>query len=293
MFTALSNWRFFPASSIRVFSSRVYTRVRARGRRRSSSLSLCVERHPRLWMCVCPHLLASSYVRPGAGTRVDIFTERRRIYEWVECPNFFIFASLSLNTVVCVGVRVDVFLFFVCQVSKAFKKDKTLGLGFKVTRGLARFGRRRRHMASSSSSRVVVVVFCADGANCRSLEIDRSMNIYEQRVGGQKEGWRLRISKIICTKKKKYLKKNEKHSLKKLDVFSFGFTNKIIMSYNTSKFELINSNSNSIRLNFRRWRLWRDVYTTRCHRRSSDGGRFFSTRLSRSLVLCARLFSPL
>ena len=33
------------------------------GRRRSSSLSLCVERHPRLWMCVCPHLLASSYVR--------------------------------------------------------------------------------------------------------------------------------------------------------------------------------------------------------------------------------------
>ena len=120
MFTALSNWRFFPASSIRVFSSRVYTRVRARGRRRSSSLSLCVERHPRLWMCVCPHLLASSYVRPGAGTRVDIFTERRRINYGVECPNFFVFASLSLNNVVCVGVRVDVFLFFVCQVSKAF-----------------------------------------------------------------------------------------------------------------------------------------------------------------------------
>ena len=185
MFTALSNWRFFPASSIRVFSSRVYTRVRARGRRRSSSLSLCVERHPRLWMCVCPHLLASSYVRrrrrPGAGTRVDIFTERR-IYG-VECPNFFIFASLSLNVVV--GVRVDVFLFFVCQVSKALYFQKGQNTRFRVqshsrTRALwttttTRFGRRRRHMASSSSSRVVVVVvvFCADGANCRSLEIDR------------------------------------------------------------------------------------------------------------------------
>lgn len=160
------------------------------------------------------------------------------------------------------------FFFFVCQVSKAllyFQKGQNTR--FRVqshsrTRALwtttttTRFGRRRRHMASSSSSSsrvVVVVVFCADGANCRSLEIDRSMNIYEQRVGGQKQGWRLRISKIICTKKKKYLKKNEKHSLKKLDVFSFGFTNKIIMSYNTSKFELvINSNSNSIRLNFRR-----------------------------------------
>ena len=68
----------------------------------------------------------------------------------------------------------------------------------------------------------------------------------------KKQGWRVRISKIMH-QKKKYLKKNEKHSLKKLDVFSFGFTNKIIMSYNTSKFELvINSNSNSIRLNFRR-----------------------------------------
>ena len=218
MFTALSNWRFFPASSIRVFSSRVYTRVRARGRRRSSSLSLCVERHPRLWMCVCPHLLASSYVRPGAGTRVDIFTERRRINYGVECPNFFVFASLSLNNVVCVGVRVDVFLFFVCQVSKAFLYfQKGQNTRFRVqshsrTRALwtttttTRFGRRRRHMASSSSSRVVVVVVCADGANCRSLEIDRSMNIYEQRVGGQKkQGWRLRISKIICTKKKIYI----------------------------------------------------------------------------------------
>ena len=71
------------------------------------------------------------------------------------------------------------------------------------------------------------------------------MNIYEQRVGGQKRGWRLRISKIICTKKKKYLKKNEKHSLKKLDVFSFRFFSLydviiiIILSYNTSKFELV------------------------------------------------------
>ena len=157
------------------------------------------------------------------------------------------------------------FFFFVCQVSKAllyFQKGQNTR--FRVqshsrTRALStttttRFGRRRRHMASSSSSRVVVVVVCADGANCRSLEIDRSMNIFMSReFGGQKQGWRLRISKIICTKKKKYLKKNEKHSLKKLDVFSFGFTNKIIMSYNTSKFELvINSNSNSIRLNFRR-----------------------------------------
>ena len=164
MFTALSNWRFFPASSIRVFSSRVYTRVRARGRRRSSSLSLCVERHPRLWMCVCPHLLASSYVRPGAGTRVDIFTERR-IYG-VECPNFFIFASLSLNVVV--GVRVDVFLFFVCQVSKALYFQKGQNTRFRVqshsrTRALWTTTTTRlddddatwhhhHHLASSSSS---------------------------------------------------------------------------------------------------------------------------------------------
>ena len=69
----------------------------------------------------------------------------------------------------------------------------------------------------------------------------------------KKTGLAFRYFKNYAPKKKKYLKKNEKHSLKKLDVFSFGFTNKIIMSYNTSKFELvINSNSNSIRLNFRR-----------------------------------------
>ena len=147
------------------------------------------------------------------------------------------------------------FFFFLCvkfqKHSCTFKKDKTLGLGFKVTRGLARFGRRRRHMASSSSSRVVVVVvFCADGANCRSLEIERSEYLWS-RDWRSNQGCRLRISKIMH-QKKIYLKKNEKHSLKKLDVFSFGFTNKIIMSYNTSKFELINSNSNSIRLNFRR-----------------------------------------
>lgn len=154
----------------------------------------------------------------------------------VECPNFFIFASLSLNTVVCVGVRVDVFLFFVCQVSKAFLYfQKGQNTRFRVqshsrTRALwtttttTRFGRRRRHMASSSSSRVVVVVvFCADGANCRSLEIERSEYLWS-RDWRSNQGCRLRISKIMH-QKKKYLKKNEKHSLKKLDdVFSFGFT---------------------------------------------------------------------
>ncbi len=75
----------------------------------------------------------------------------------------------------------------------------------------------------------------------RELEVKNRVGVYV-------------FQKLYAPKKKKYLKKNEKHSLKKLDdVFSFGFTNKIIMSYNTSKFELvINSNSNSIRLNFRR-----------------------------------------
>ena len=51
------------------------------------------------------------------------------------------------------------------------------------------------------------------------------MNIYEQRVGGQKNRVGVDVFQKLCTKKKKYLKKNEKHSLKKLDdVFSFGFT---------------------------------------------------------------------
>ena len=73
----------------------------------------------------------------------------------------------------------------------------------------------------------------------RELEVRNGVGVY--------------VFQKLYAPKKKYLKKNEKHSLKKLDVFSFGFTNKIIMSYNTSKFELvINSNSNSIRLNFRR-----------------------------------------
>ncbi len=133
----------------------------------------------------------------------------------VECPNFFIFASLSLHTVVCVGVRVDVFLFFVCQVSKAFLYfQKGQNTRFRVqshsrTRALwtttttTRFGRRRRHMASSSSSRVVVVVvFCADGANCRSLEIDRSMNIYEQRALEVKIRVGVDVFQKLCTKKK-------------------------------------------------------------------------------------------
>ena len=208
MFTALSNWRFFPASSIRVFSSRVYTRVRARGRRRSSSLSLCVERHPRLWMCACPHLLASSYVRPGAGTRVDIFTERSGV------PKFFYFrVALSSYCRLCRG-SCRRFSFFLCvkfqKLFCTFKKDKTLGLGFKVTRGLARFGRRRRrralddddatwhhhhHLASSSSS--------SFARTEQTVEAWRSndRNIYGAEIGGQ-----IRVAVYVfqklCTKKK-------------------------------------------------------------------------------------------
>ena len=204
MFTALSNWRFFPASSIRVFSSRVYTRVRARGRRRSSSLSLCVERHPRLWMCVCPHLLASSYVRPGAGTRVDIFTERRRIYG-VECPNFFIFASLSLNNVV-VGVRVDVFLFFVCQVSKAFLYfQKGQNTRFRVQS----HSRTRALWTTTTPHGIIIIIIISRrrrrllrGRSKLSKPGDRSMNIYEQRVGGQKNRVGVYVFQKLCTKKK-------------------------------------------------------------------------------------------
>ena len=160
--------------------------------------------------CVCVHICSHHHTFVQARALALTYLQ-----SGVECPNFFIFASLSLNVVV--GVRVDVFLFFVCQVSKALYFQKGQNTRFRVqshsrTRALStttttRFGRRRRHMASSSSSSsrvVVVVVFCADGANCRSLEIDRSMNIFMSReFGGQKQGWRLRISKIICTKKKK------------------------------------------------------------------------------------------
>ena len=133
------------------------------------------------------------------------------------------------------------FFFFLCVVSKALYFQKGQNTRFRVqshsrTRALwttttTRFGRRRRHMASSSSSRVVVVVFCADGANCRSLEIDRSMNIYEQRVGVVKQGWRVRISKIMH-QKKKYLKKNEKRFKKTRCLFwLYDVIIIIIMSY--------------------------------------------------------------
>ena len=116
--------------------------------------------------CVCVHICSHHHTFVQARALALTYLQ-----SGVECPNFFIFASLSLNTVVCVGVRVDVFLFLCVKFQKhscTFKKDKTLGLGFKVTRGLARFRRRRRralddddatwhhhhhhHLASSSSS---------------------------------------------------------------------------------------------------------------------------------------------
>ena len=64
--------------------------------------------------CVCVHICSHHHTFVQARALALTYLQ-----SGVECPNFFIFASLSLHTVVCVGVRVDVFLFFVCQVSKA------------------------------------------------------------------------------------------------------------------------------------------------------------------------------
>ena len=106
VFTALSNWRFFPASSIRVFSSRVYTRVR-RGEDVVRLRLRSVSRDTLGFGCVCVHICSHHHTFVQARALALTYLQ-----SGVECPNFFIFASLSLNTVVCVGVRVDVFLFF-------------------------------------------------------------------------------------------------------------------------------------------------------------------------------------
>ena len=131
------------------------------------------------------------------------------------------------------------FFFFLCvkfqKLFCTFKKDKTLGLGFKVTRGLARFGRRRRrralddddatwhhhhhhHLASSSSS--------SFARTEQTVEAWRSIDRFMSReLEVKKTGLAFRYFKNYMHQKKYiYLKKNEKHSLKKLDVFSFGFT---------------------------------------------------------------------
>ena len=119
MFTALSNWRFFPASSIRVFSSRVYTRVR-RGEDVVRLRLRSVSRDTLGFGCVCVHICSHHHTFVQA--RALALTYLQSVVAFTECPNFFIFASLSLNVVV--GVRVDVFLFFVCQVSKALYFSK-------------------------------------------------------------------------------------------------------------------------------------------------------------------------
>lgn len=151
--------------------------------------------------CVCVHICSHhhTFVQARALALTYLQSVVAFTNEW--SAQIFLFSRRSLLIMsFVVGVRVDVFLFFVCQVSKAFLYfQKGQNTRFRVqshsrTRALwtttttTRFGRRRRrHMASSSSSRVVVVVvFCADGANCRSLEFDRS--IYEQSFGGQKQG---------------------------------------------------------------------------------------------------------
>ena len=124
----------FPPARFACFFSRVHSRT-ARGGRRSSSLSLCVERHPRLWMCVSTSArIIIRRRRPGAGTRVDkgLYIYRASSHFRSECPKSFLLLLLFMRRVALfiqcqIGVRVDVFLFCVSLFQKhsqsTFKKD--------------------------------------------------------------------------------------------------------------------------------------------------------------------------
>ena len=165
MFTALSNWRFFPASSIRVF---LLACTLAYGEGKTSfvfAFALCRETPSALDVCVhiCSHHTSSS--RRALALTKFIFTERR-IFGVPKSFYYSCIASLSR----CRRGSCRRFSFLCVVVSKAlskyFQKGHALGLGFKVTRGLARARRQRRAwttttpsynttMASSSSSRFV------------------------------------------------------------------------------------------------------------------------------------------
>ena len=90
----------FPPARFACFFSRVHSRT-ARGRRRSSSLSLCVERHPRLWMCVSTSArIIIRRRRPGAGTRVDkLYIYRASSHFRSECPKSFLLVLLFMRRV--------------------------------------------------------------------------------------------------------------------------------------------------------------------------------------------------
>ena len=77
--------------------------------------------------CVCVHICSHHHTFVQARALALTYLQS---VAFTECPNFFIFASLSLNVVV--GVRVDVFLFFVCQVSKALYFQKGQNTRFRV-----------------------------------------------------------------------------------------------------------------------------------------------------------------
>jgi len=121
----------FPPARFACFFSRVHSRT-ARGGRRSSSLSLCVERHPRLWMCVSTSArIIIRRRRPGAGTRVDkgyIYRASSHFRRVPEKFYYYYYSCVASLFIQCqIGVRVDVFLFCVSLFQKhsqsTFKKD--------------------------------------------------------------------------------------------------------------------------------------------------------------------------
>ena len=151
----------FPPARFACFFSRVHSRT-ARGGRRSSSLSLCVERHPRLWMCASTSArIIIRRRRPGAGTRVDKgYIYRASSHFRRECPKSFFLLLLFMRRVALYSMSnrgsCRRFSFLCVVVSKAlskyFQKGHALGLGFKVTRGLARARRQRRAWTTTTPS---------------------------------------------------------------------------------------------------------------------------------------------
>ena len=127
--------------------------------------------------CVCVHICSHhhTFVVVVVQARALALTYLQSV-AFTECPNFFIFASLSLNVVV--GVRVDVFLFFVCQVSKALYFQKGQNTRFRVQS----HSRTRALWTTTTPHGIIIIISrrrrrLLRGRSKLSKPGDRSMNI--------------------------------------------------------------------------------------------------------------------